>query len=158
MTEDQLTEDQLKEKLNGKRILFVDDAPLTLTPVPAAMSRLYGVTCEFIKDLVRAKERLADNKPPVHVVILDLKMDNYSYQGFDKTLKLGLHNKGQLLGVWLYQQKFPYLYLTGIEEAFDRTLPGQDKVVVLSKYDATRVQLAHELVGLLADTPEVTHA
>lgn len=154
-----MTEDQLKEKLNGKRILFVDDAPMTLDPVPAAMSRLYGVTCEFIKDLVRAKERLEKNEPPVDVVVLDLKMDSFSYQGFDRTLKVGLHNKGQLLGVWLFRLgRVPYLYLTGIEEAFDRTLPGQDKVVVFSKYDATRVQLAHKLVELLAGTSEVTPA
>ncbi|WP_130472554.1 hypothetical protein [Candidatus Magnetaquicoccus inordinatus] len=146
-----MTDTEIRVVLNGKRILFVDDTPRTLAPIPGDLAKKYGVSCDIVKELATARQRMENRDPPAHAVVLDLNMNATAAdrKGFNTGLKVTHMNDGQLLGVWLAEKKIPYLYLTAVQEAFDYQLPGQENPVILSKFTVSLGQLAGELAKLL---------
>ncbi len=155
-----MTEDELRSKFTGKRILFIDDKVVGMLAYKEHLEKL-DAKVEIVRYLAEAVE-LFDNArknrqpAPFELAVIDLYLPPIPerLRKYEKKLgKINL-NHGQTLGLYLHDYfpgKVDYVYLTIVEEAFDDSLKSQRNIPVFSKGDELSPRIFPEkLIEVLA--------
>ncbi len=155
-----MTEDELRDKFTGKRILFVDDKLLAVLVRKERLEEL-GVKVEIAENLAEAVElfesaRKNKQPAPFELVVIDLYIPPVPprLRRYEKELGEINLNHGQTLGLYLHD-RFPnevdYVYLTIVSEAFDDSLESQRNIRVFGKEDGLSPKIfPEELIEVLA--------
>ncbi len=155
-----MTEDELRGKFTGKRILFVDDKVFGVLGRKEYLEKL-GAEAEIVRDLAKAVElfdsALRNRQPaPFELAVIDLYIPPIPkrLKKYEKKLGEINLNHGQTLGLYLHDYfpgKVDYVYLTIVGEAFDDSLESERNAAVFIKGEKLSPRIFPEkLIEVLA--------
>lgn len=154
------SDESIKKKLKGKKILFVDDDLITIISYKQILES-YGAIVESVESLADALSYFPENSPsdacPFDLVFIDCNL------GSDKAPKrlekfllgkgINKFNIGAVFGA-LLKEKFPtvkYAYLTVIPDAIKELVKSQPTATVIDKYNTAIKDFPAKAYSILTD-------
>jgi CheY-like chemotaxis protein len=130
-----MTKEELKEHLEGKKILFVDDRFSSIGAYSEILQDNYGVQTASAITLQEALDKLKENS--FDLVLIDLNINPLpdDLKNYREQFKSFMLNNGQTLGMWLseHQPKTPYAYLSALPGDCDTKPANQAEIEIISK-------------------------
>ncbi len=134
------TDTPIKDILIGKRVLFVEDRPTTISSYREELEITPRVKTEYVESLEDAWAIFEPNKksPPYDIVLIDLNIPPIPrvLSPYAERLNAFELNEGQALGLWLSEHcpQVPYAYLTALPVVVDRKVdPSQAGIIIINK-------------------------
>ncbi len=149
--------DVIQQKMAGKRILFVEDRPSTISSYREELEMIPDLKVEYVDTLEKACMLFEAEKesPPFDIVLIDLNLPPVpkSLAMYAERLEADDLNEGQALGLWL-SDKHPqirYAYLTALSAVLDKEVdPSQAKIEVIDKNLVMPIDLPEKLYQIWA--------
>jgi CheY-like chemotaxis protein len=155
----------LKQRLEGKTVLFVDDQKVT---VGDYMRRLQAIdiACESTSSLDEAFYRIGKHdEKPLGLILIDLNMPSTRLPVLSKYLsKINAtptsRDLGRALGLYLWNKKpkIPYCYFSALSMTYtpiDNEFNGKDNLFILDKVTIVPSQFPPELYRVLIEWDEI---